>query len=58
MRVLGISGSLRRDSHNTRLLRVAAQVVPPPHGLGVFDGLKDVPPYSAYGTRSRTRMPC
>lgn len=45
MRVLGISGSLRRDSHNTRLLRVAAQVVPPPHELELFDGLKEVPPY-------------
>ena len=30
MRVLGISGSLRSGSHNTRLLRVAAQLVPPP----------------------------
>jgi chromate reductase len=45
MRVLGISGSLRRDSHNTHLLRVAAQVVSPPHELAIFDGLKDVPPY-------------
>ena len=45
MRVLGISGSLRRGSHNTHLLRVAAQVVPPPHELEIFDGLKDVPPY-------------
>jgi len=47
MRVLGISGSLRRDSHNTRLLRVAAQVMPPPHQLELFDGLKQVPPYDA-----------
>jgi chromate reductase len=47
MRVLGISGSLRRDSHNTRLLRVAAQVVPSPHELQIFDGLRDVPPYDA-----------
>jgi chromate reductase len=47
MRVLGISGSLRRDSHNTHLLRVAAQVVPSPHRLEIFDGLKDVPPYDA-----------
>jgi chromate reductase len=47
MRVLGISGSLRRDSHNTRLLRVAAQVMPPPHELELFDGLKEVPPYDA-----------
>jgi len=45
MRVLGISGSLRRDSHNTRLLRVAAQIVPPPDDHEIFDGLKDVPPY-------------
>jgi len=45
MRVLGISGSLRRDSHNTHLLRVAAQVVSPPDELEIFDGLKDVPPY-------------
>jgi chromate reductase len=45
MRVLGISGSLRRDSHNTHLLRVAAEVMPPPDQLEIFDGLKDVPPY-------------
>jgi chromate reductase, NAD(P)H dehydrogenase (quinone) len=45
MRLLGISGSLRRDSHNTRLLRVAARLAPPPVELELFDGLKDVPPY-------------
>jgi chromate reductase len=45
MKLLGISGSLRRGSHNARLLRVAAQVVPPPAELELFDGLKDVPPY-------------
>ena len=45
MRVLAISGSLRRDSHNTRLLRVAAELTPPPAELELFDGLKDVPPY-------------
>ena len=27
MRVLGISGSLRRDSHNTKLLRAAGEIV-------------------------------
>ena len=43
--MLGISGSLRRGSHNTRLLQVAAQLVPPPAELELFDGLKDVPPY-------------
>jgi chromate reductase, NAD(P)H dehydrogenase (quinone) len=47
MRLLGISGSLRKGSHNTHLLRVAAQVVPPPHELEIFDGLRDVPPYDA-----------
>jgi chromate reductase len=45
MRVLGISGSLRRESHNTRLLGVAARLVPPPAELELFEGLKDVPPY-------------
>jgi chromate reductase, NAD(P)H dehydrogenase (quinone) len=47
MRVLAISGSLRRDSHNTRLLRVAAEAVPPPTELELFEGLKYVPPYDA-----------
>ena len=47
MHVLGISGSLRQGSHNTHLLRVAALLVPPPHELEIFDGLRDVPPYDA-----------
>ena len=46
MRALGISGSLRRDSYNTKLLRHAGELF---EGEGVeFDiyvGLKDVPPY-------------
>jgi chromate reductase len=45
MRVLGISGSLRRGSHNTALLRAAAELLPPPATLELFDGLKQVPPY-------------
>jgi chromate reductase len=45
MRVLGISGSLRRDSHNTKLLRAAAELLPPPVELEIFDGLKAVEPY-------------
>jgi chromate reductase len=46
VRVLGISGSLRRDSHNTRLLRAAGRLVQE-HGVDfeVFDGLKSIPPY-------------
>jgi chromate reductase len=47
MRVLAISGSLRRDSHNTRLLRAAAGLAPPAVEVELFDGLKDVPPYDA-----------
>jgi len=39
MKVLGISGSLRRDSHNTALLRNA------PLELDLWDGLKAIPPY-------------
>ena len=46
MRILGISGSLRRDSHNTKLLRAAGQLVEE-QGIEfeVFDGLKAIPPY-------------
>ena len=29
MRILGISGSLRRDSYNTKLLREAGRLLPP-----------------------------
>ena len=46
-RVLGISGSLRRDSHNTKLLRAAARELPPGVELELFDGLRAVPPYDA-----------
>ncbi len=45
MRVLAISGSLRRESHNTSLLRAAAELLPPSAELELFEGLKDVPPY-------------
>ncbi len=46
MRVLGISGSLRRDSHNTMLLRAAGELIEE-HGaeFEIFDGLKAIPPY-------------
>lgn len=45
MRILGISGSLRRDSHNTRLLRAAAELLPPGAELEVWEQLRDVPPF-------------
>src|SRR5437588_6225286 len=45
MRILGISGSLRRDSHNTSLLRAAAEAAGSDWELELYDGLKDVPPF-------------
>ncbi len=45
MRVLGISGSLRRDSYNTKLLRAAEELLPPFVELQVWDELKAVPPF-------------
>jgi chromate reductase, NAD(P)H dehydrogenase (quinone) len=47
MRVLGISGSLRRDSYNSMLLRAAAELLPPGAELEVYEGLKAIPPYDA-----------
>jgi chromate reductase, NAD(P)H dehydrogenase (quinone) len=47
MRVLGISGSLRRDSFNSGLLRAAADLLPSGAELEVFDALKAIPPYDA-----------
>jgi chromate reductase len=47
MRILGIPGSLRRDSHNVGLLRAAALSLPPGIELEVFDGLGELPLYNA-----------
>jgi chromate reductase, NAD(P)H dehydrogenase (quinone) len=44
-RILGISGSLRRDSHNTNLLRAAAEAAGPDMELEIFEGLKEIPPF-------------
>jgi chromate reductase len=46
MRVLGISGSLRRDSYNSQLLRAAGELIDERDvELVEFDGLKAIPPY-------------
>jgi chromate reductase len=45
MKVLAISGSLRRDSHNTVLARAAEELLPPSAELVIFEGLKAVEPY-------------
>ena len=44
-RILGISGSLRRDSHNTSLLRAAAEAAGPELEFELYEGLKQIPPY-------------
>jgi chromate reductase len=46
LRILGISGSLRADSHNTKLLRAAGEILDASDvEFTIFDGLKAVPPY-------------
>jgi len=45
MRILAISGSLRRGSHNRKLLRAAAATLPPAVDLVEWDGLADLPAF-------------
>jgi chromate reductase, NAD(P)H dehydrogenase (quinone) len=45
VKILGLSGSLRRNSHNTALLRAASELLPEGVELELWDGLKAVPPY-------------
>jgi chromate reductase len=46
MRVLGISGSLRSDSHNTSLLRHAGELfVAEGAQFSIYDGLRELPIY-------------
>jgi chromate reductase len=45
VKILGISGSLRHDSYNTKLLRAASELLPPGAEFELWDGLKAVPPY-------------
>ena len=46
VRILGICGSLRRQSYNLSALRAAAQVLPDGASLEVFD-LNGIPPYNS-----------
>jgi chromate reductase len=55
MRVLGVSGSLRSGSHNSKLLRAAGELLPPWVEFEVWDGLKDVPPYDEDDDRDPAR---
>jgi chromate reductase, NAD(P)H dehydrogenase (quinone) len=43
MRILGIAGSLRRGSHNRRLLRAAGEALPPGAELVEWEGLAGLP---------------
>jgi chromate reductase len=46
MRVLGISGSLRRDSYNTALLRHVGELLEAEGAqFEIYDGLRDIPPF-------------
>ncbi len=45
MRVLGISGSLRRGSYNAALLEAAGRLLPPGAELVRYEGLRDLPAY-------------
>ena len=46
MEILGLSGSLRRDSHNTRLLQGTRKLLPADVRFEIFDQLAAIPPYS------------
>jgi chromate reductase, NAD(P)H dehydrogenase (quinone) len=45
MKILGIAGSLRRGSHNRKLLRAAAAALPPGVELMEWDGLAGLPAF-------------
>jgi chromate reductase len=45
LRILGLSGSLRADSYNSRLLALAARSLPAGTDYVQFPGLKAVPPF-------------
>lgn len=46
MNIVGMPGSLRRESFNRRLLRAAAMELPDEADLTIWDGLWAVPPFS------------
>ena len=45
MEILGIAGSLRRGSHNRKLLRAAGAELPPGVALREWEGLRELPPF-------------
>jgi chromate reductase len=45
VKVLGISGSLRKASFNSATLRAAQELAPEGIEITIFEGLRDIPPY-------------
>lgn len=45
LRVLGISGSLRKGSYNSALLRAAVAEAPENMRIEVYEGLREIPPF-------------
>jgi chromate reductase, NAD(P)H dehydrogenase (quinone) len=45
MRILAVSGSLRRDSHNSALLRAAVDLLPSGIEVLICNSLRHIPPY-------------
>jgi len=45
MKIVGIVGSLRRDSWNRKLMRAAEELLPEDAEFELWDGLKEIPPY-------------
>jgi chromate reductase len=45
MKILGLIGSLRRDSYNAMLMRAAGELLPPGVELVIFDDLRDIPAF-------------
>jgi chromate reductase, NAD(P)H dehydrogenase (quinone) len=46
MVIFGLSGSLRRDSHNTALLRAAAALAPEDVQFEIYEDLAAIPPFN------------
>lgn len=46
MQILAVSGSLRRGSHNTALLRAAAELLPPEVEVVIYEGLAAIPNFN------------
>jgi chromate reductase len=47
LRILGIAGSLRKDSYNKAALRAAASLAPKNVWLEIYDSLAEIPPFNA-----------